>query len=307
MMIKQLCKQWLAALALGLAAQAAGAQAVKLNVGFVPAGDWLPALVAKDKGFFDKRGLDVTLTKVALISNVPPAIMSGSLTIGPATPPVLIDTAEAGLGLSALAGGTRFVKDPAIFSLVARNGVTVKTAKDLEGKRVGVPGVRSVADMMFRKWLMQNNVNPSAVNIVETSFPQMKDLLKGGTVDAVAVLEPFRARIVADGTGYRVNDYVAEVNPDVLGSVWIAKNEWLAANPKAVQGFREALAEAIAFIKSHNEEARAIETKYLGFNAPFVLPFTTSASAADLDVHVRMAREVGYLGKPVDTSKLVLR
>ncbi len=300
-------KRLLAAALIAMCASAASAQTTKINLGYVPAGDWLPALVAKDKGFFDKRNLDVNLTKVAIISNIPSAILSGSLQVGVSTPTVLIDAADAGLPLVGIAGGTRFVKDPAIFSVVVRQGVTAASAKDLEGKRVGVPGLRSIADVLFRKWLLDKGVNPSRVNIVETPFPQMKDLLKGGTVDAVAVLEPFRSRIVADNTGFRLADYVAEVSPDVLGGVWIAQREWAAANPRALVAFREALAEAIAYIKSNNEDARAIESKYLGFSTPVLLPYALPVTHADLETYVKFAREVGYLNKPVDVGQMLAR
>lgn len=202
------------------------------------------------------------------------AILSGSLNVGVSTPTVLIDAADAGLPLVGIAGATRFLKNPSIFSVVVRQGVTATSAKDLEGKRVGVPGLRSIADVLFRKWLLDKGVNPSRVTIVEAPFPQMKDLLKGGTIDAVAVLEPFRSRIVSDNTGFRLADYVAEVNPDVLGGVWIAQREWATANPRALSVFRESLAEAIEFIKSNTEEARAIESKYLGFSTPVLLPYS---------------------------------
>jgi NitT/TauT family transport system substrate-binding protein len=297
----------LAGAALCLAATLANADPIKVNVGFVPAGDWVPALVAKEKGFFDKRGLDVTLTKVAIISNVPAALVSGSLHIGVSTPTVLIDAVDSGLDLAAIAGGTRFVKNPAIFSVVVRNGLAVKTAKDLEGKRVGVPGMRSIADVLLRKWLMDQGVQPSKVNLVEASFPQMKDLLKGGTLDAVAVLEPFRSRIVADQTGFRLADYVAEVNPDLLGGVWVARKSWLAANPKAADAFREALVEAIAFMGKNAEEAKAIEAKHLGFTTPVALPYSVTLSPADFEVYGRIGRDVGYLQKPVDGAKLIAR
>lgn len=296
-----------AVLTAALAASLAGAQPVKVNIGFIPAGDWLPALVAKDKGFFDKRNLDVTLTKVGIISNIPPAILSGSLTIGASTPTVLIDAEEAGLGLTAISGGTRFVKNPSIFSVVVRTGVKAESAKDLEGKRVGVPGMRSIADVLLRKWLMDRGVQTSKVMLVEATFPQMSDLLKSGTLDAVAVLEPFRTRIVADKVGFRLADFAAEVNPDLLGGVWIAQRDWVAANPKALQGFREAMAEAIEFIGKSNDEARTIEAKYLGFNTPLKLPFSLPVTAADMEVYVRMARDVGYLSKPVDVSKIIAR
>ncbi|MDB5965254.1 MAG: hypothetical protein JWQ72_1754, partial [Polaromonas sp.] len=156
-------------------------------------------------------------------------------------------------------------------------------------------------------WLLDKGVQVSKVSIVEASFPLMKDLLRGGTLDAVAVLEPFRAGIVADNIGYRLADYVAEVNPDLLAGVWIAQKTWADANPKAVPAFRESLLEAIEFIKANNEEARAIETKYLGFKTPFLLPFAVPVTVSDVDAWVKYAREVGYLNKPVDVSRMVLR
>lgn len=278
-----------------------------LNVGYVPAGDWLPALIAQDKGFFQKRQLNVTLTKVALISNLPAAIMSGSVDIGAATPPILIDAAEGGLGLVGLVGGTRLVKDPAVFSLVARPGAGINAAADLVGKRVGVPGVRSVGDVLLRKWLLDKGIDPKKVTFVEAPFPQMKDLLKGGTLDAVAVLEPFRSRILGDNTGVRVADYAAEVNPDLLGSVWIARKEWVSANARTAQAFKDSIAEAVAYIASHREEAGAIEQKYLGFQSPVALRFDTAVKAADLDAYVAIGKTIGYLRSPVDTGKLIQR
>ena len=299
--------RFLPALALSLVSTLSFAQPVKVNIGYIPAGDWLPALIAKDKGFFEKRNLDVTLTKVGIISNIPAAIMSGSLMIGASTATVLMDASDAGLGLVAVAGGTRFVKTPSIFSVVVRTGVKVANAKDLEGKRVGVPGLRSTGDVMFRKWLQEKGATVSKVSIVEASFPQMKDLLKGGTLDAVAVLEPFRSGIVADNTGYRVADYMAEVNPDLLGGVWVAQKQWADANPRAIPAFRESLVEAIEFIKTNTDEARAIELKYLGFKTPIMLPFSVPVNVADLDIWVKYARDVGYLTKPMDVSRMVLR
>ena len=38
----------------------------KVNIGYSPAADFTPVFAAKDKGFFEKRGLDVTLTRIPL-------------------------------------------------------------------------------------------------------------------------------------------------------------------------------------------------------------------------------------------------
>src|SRR6266550_3887362 len=92
----------------------------KVNIGYSPAADFTPLFAAKDKGFFDKRGLDATVTRIPLASNIPSAIVSGSLQIGMGTGSMLVQTGEAGLGLVAITGASRFQKSNSIVSLVAR-------------------------------------------------------------------------------------------------------------------------------------------------------------------------------------------
>jgi len=283
------------------------AEPTRIAVGYVPAGDWLPSFVAKDKGFFDKRSLDVTLTRIALLPNIPPALVAGSLQIGVSTATTLLDAAEGGIDVVVVVGGSRLTAKAPQFSVVARTGVKVADARDLEGKKVGVPGGRGIAEILFRKWLLLNKVQASRVTIVETPFPQMKDLLKGGTVDAVAVLEPFRSRIITDGTGYKVADYVAEVNPDLLGGIWIARADWVNTNPQALRAFREALAEAIAYIGQNADDARAIERKYLGFNSPGFPPFALDVKAADLETYASISKELGFMRKSIDASQLIAK
>ncbi len=286
------------------ASTAAFAQ-TKLNVGYVPTSDFLPAFVAKDVGIFEKRKLDVTLTRVALAPNVPPAIIAGSLQIGMGTATLLLDTADAGLGLVAIAGTSRMTDKQPVVSIIARAGANITTAADLKGKRVGVPGFRSMMDVSFRKWLLTKGVKPAEVNIVEASFPQMRDLLKGGTLDAVAVIEPFRSRITSDQTGIKVADYLAELRPDMLAAMWLAKGDWVTANAQAVRDFRESLAEGMTFIAQNPDKAREIEKKYLGFNAPQLPPYSLAVSTADLDYFVGISRDIGIERKVTDMSSLI--
>jgi len=299
--------KWFLVGAISLMTGLANAKDIKVAIGFSSAADFLPVMVAKDKGYFAKHGIDAELTKVAIISNIPAALMSGSLQIGAATPTMLLDTTQSGLDIAAISGATRFVKDPAIFSVVAREGSKIKTAKDLEGKRVGVPGIRSVADVLFRKWLLDKGADVSKVTIVEAPFPQMRDMLKSGTVDAVPVLEPFRGRIVADHTGYRVADYIAEVSPDILGAVWVASRSWLKEHPQVVPAFRESLAEGIDFIHKNPEEAHQIEKKYLGVSTNFKIPYSTKLDQAEFDEYAKMFKETGFVSQVPDTSKLIFR
>ena len=216
--------------AAALLAGPALAQGKKINIGYATATDFLPAYIAKETGCFERSGLDATMTRVPIASNIPAAIASGSMQIGMSTATIVLQAAEGGLGLVVVAGATRMVKANPTLSLVVRNGLDVKTAQDLKGKKVGVPGISSVGDVMFRQWLKESGMQPGDVTIVEAPFPQMNDMLKSGTVDGVTAAEPIRSMIVGAGNGYRSPvEYYTAVNPDSILAFWTADGAWAAA------------------------------------------------------------------------------
>ena len=298
-MFKTLC----AALA-ALLSSVAVAQ-TKVNIGYSPAADFTPVFAAKDKGFFEKRGLDVTLTRIPLASNIPAAIMADSLQIGMGTGSMLVQTAEAGLGLVALNGASRFQKSNSIVSLVARTGEKIQKPEDFKGKKVGVPGLNSMLHVMFQKWLLDNKVPLNQVTMIEAPFPQMNDMLKGGTIDAAVAIEPFRARIVSGNTGYRVADYVTDIQDNVLAAFWMAKADWAKANPQVVKAYREAYDEGLDWCVKNPEEAKQLQVKYLGFPSPVIPSYSSAINAKDLEIFEQAGRQVGMLRQPVDVSKLV--
>lgn len=290
---------------IGAALASAALAQTKVNIGYSPAADFTPVFAAKDKGFFEKRGLDVTLTRIPLASNIPAAIVSDSLQIGMGTGSMLVQTAEAGLGLVALNGASRFQKSNSIVSLVARTGEKMQKAEDFKGKKVGVPGLNSMLHVMFQKWLLDNKVPLNQVTMIEAPFPQMNDMLKGGTIDAAVAIEPFRARIVSGNTGYRVADYVTDIQDNVLAAFWMAKADWAKANPQVVKAYREAYDEALDWCVKNPEEAKQLQVKYLGFPSPVIPSYSSAISAKDLEIFEQAGRQVGMLRKPVDVQNLV--
>ena len=95
------------ALPLTLPASLAFAQTTKVAIGYPTSSDFLPALVAKEKGFFEKQGIDAVMTRVPLINNIPAAMMSGDLQIGAATPPTFLQAVDGGLDLLLIASAAR--------------------------------------------------------------------------------------------------------------------------------------------------------------------------------------------------------
>src|SRR5262245_50533251 len=117
--------------ALLAATSGAAAQSAKIDVLYAAASDFLPAFVAKDKGFFEQHQLDVTLTRVQLASTVPAVLVSGSAQIGMSTAPNLLQAKEGGIDLVIVEGSTRVIKANQTISLVARTGLNITAPADL--------------------------------------------------------------------------------------------------------------------------------------------------------------------------------
>jgi NitT/TauT family transport system substrate-binding protein len=281
------------------------AESTKVAIGYPPATDFLAAYVAKDQGIFAKHNIDADLVKIPVVSNIPSAVVSGSIQIGMTTIPVVLQADDGGLNLVLIAGAARHTKAHPFISLLARSDIKYSKPDDLIGKTVGVPGINSVIDVMFRKWLVNNHVPLDKVKVVEGPLPQLPDMLKSGSVDFVAIVEPLRTRIVSTNTGYIAAEYFAEVNPDVLVSAWLASDDWVRKNPEAVKGFRASIDEALDFIGKNPEAAKTIEKKYIGYNSPSFPTFNNKARPEDLTFFLNVGQELHLYRTQLDPKKIV--
>ncbi len=261
-------KPWMAAVvaATGLVALAAtGAQSQtqpKIKVGYTNTGSFAGLFIAKEEGFFAKKGLDVELVLINLNSTIPSALVGDSIQIGGPTPSVLLQAVEGGLDIVSIAGcSVNDASQKEGGGVVARTGVDIKLAKDFEGKRVGVPELGAYMHVLFRRWLVDKGADDKKVNFVEVPFAQGSDILRAGNVDALLTGDPFYSRIVQSKTGYLVSPYLSEM-PDNLFSIYFASTRaWAEKNPAAIKTFREAIAEGNDFLVKNPARAREIVGK----------------------------------------------
>lgn len=285
----------------------AWADGMKLNIGYVPNGDFTPVFIAQDKGYFAKAGLDATLTPIPIPSNVPSVLTAQSVDVGPATAVNLFQTAEGGLNLVAITGYNRNLsgKEPA--EIVLRSGETYSKPSDIEGKRIGTPGLLSTFDLFLRSWLKKNNVPFEKITQVDVTFPPMHDMVKSGQLDAVIAVDPFKTQIVKDGTGFIAADFMSNVSPDCVGLVWLANRDWAVAHPKERAAFIAGLQAGIEDERKDMQGAMDVEKKYLHFSAPLTDDFNLKLTSADLEFFQDQMLQVGFLKKKLDLSTLTVQ
>jgi NitT/TauT family transport system substrate-binding protein len=293
-----------------VAFSAHAAAQTKLIVGYTPANAFMPAFVAKDKGFFAKRGLDVTLQTVPQGSTIAGAMAGGTMQVGTLTAPVYLLSVEGGIDTQIVAASTYQVKSNPTISVMAREGSNIKSAADMKGKRMGVPGLNGVNHVVAMKWLENNGVPRNQVTYVETGFAQMGDLLKGSQVDLVVPVEPFITRLEQTKVGYQVA--VPTITDSYLESFYIMMRDFVQKNPKAARDFREALREAVAYIKSNEAEARKTQVTYLKLPeaaaASIKLPtFAVDVKREDVDFWVKLLKDFGVTKGTATAQQVVFQ
>lgn len=254
---------FLRALTLALSLICSGAMAqTKITLGYTAVPDFAAAFIAKERGFFEKRGLDVQLQLITLTSNIPATLVSNAAQIGGTTPTVFLQAADGGLDLVVIATGALSENTTPSIGVVARPEGGVHGPKDLIGKKFGVPGLNGNLHVLVRRWLSLNGVDPRQVTFIELSLPQMPDVLRGGGVDAVVTTEPFITRMRSGGVGVPLQGFADSMPNGFSTTVYTATRKWVSSNGPAVQAFREALAESVAFATANRSEAYADLGKY---------------------------------------------
>jgi len=299
-----------------LAAFASGAAhaQTKIALGVTSAASWSTAFIAADQGFFAKHNIDAAITILALNPQIPAAIQSGSLQIGGITPAGMMQAIDGDLDLVAVAGGivtaNKATRQGTGTGLLVRAGFDFKSAQDLVGKKIGVPGIGSGLDVQFRLWLKAQGVDHRKVSFVELAFPQQSDALKAGIVDGAVSIDPFLTRTLDAKTGTLAVDFLQTGDDGILNGVYAATRQWAEANAQAARDFRQALADGYDFQIAHPDEARAIVGKFLKLPPQVVATMTLftmerDVRGAQLQYWADAMADQGWIKKIADASKFV--
>jgi NitT/TauT family transport system substrate-binding protein len=292
-------------------AQAAHAQ-TKISIGYSPFIDALSAFAAKDKGIFAKHGLDAELVLVPLNSNMPAAILSGSVNLGAMSTTVFLQAVDAGLKLQIAQNISMLPNRDAVIAFATRNDVPFEAAKSLEGKRVSVPGIGSSAEVLFQIWVSRNGGDPKKITAVEIASAQAGDALRAKQIDGAVVVEPFLTRIVQGGIG-KIGFRLTDGLPGPVTAIsYVGQIDWMAKNAPTVAAARAAFLEATEWVKANPTEARALITTYLKLPKEVVdilpLPlFQDKITEADLMFWLDAMKAQGRLRGAVDPAQLIAR
>ncbi|RTL54003.1 MAG: transporter substrate-binding domain-containing protein [Bradyrhizobiaceae bacterium] len=233
------------------------------------------AIVAQEKGFFAKHGLEITVSNFTSGKQCLDTVIGGGADIATTAEAPTTAAAMAGLPIAFLAR-MEYSDDKTVAS--AKSGI--KTRNDLKGKKIAYTA--GTGSEVYTATLLKSvGLTKDDVSLVNLQPQAMLPALVSGSIDAFNSWEPHisnaKKAMGADAVGIDTKGVYAETFNIVVTKDYLAKNEAL------MEKFLAALIDAEKWMKANPEEAIAIVAKATG-----IKPEDLAAIWADYNYHVTL-------------------
>lgn len=245
----------------GLMAGSALAQTkVTLAVGGASCLCYLPTMLAKQLGEYEKAGVNVDVVDFKGGSQSLQAVMGGSADVVSGYFDHTVNLAAKGQNLQSFVVYDRYPG----FALVVspKHTATIKTIKDLAGKKVGVSAPGSSTDFFLKYMLSKNGVDPNSIGVIgvglgATAIASMEQ----GEIEAAIMLDPAVTVLQGRHKDLKIlsdtrtaHDTLAVFGGEYPGGALYTKADWIKSHEKEVQAMTNAIIATLKWIHSHTPE-----------------------------------------------------
>ncbi|MGY0488597.1 ABC transporter substrate-binding protein [Streptomyces sp. WG-D5] len=240
-----------------------GGGTTKLKIGVIPIVDVAPLYLGQKKGFYEKQGLTLSMTMAQGGAAIVPGVVSGQFQFGFSNSTSLMVAQSKGVPVKVVVNGVASTgKRGADFgAVVVGKDSTIKSAKDLEGKKVAVNTLKNINDTTVRESVRKDGGDPSKVKFVELAFDQMPAALDKGQIDAAQVVEPAAATVKAQG-GREIASNFVDTARKLTVAMYFSSSQYVERHPDIVKKFNEATQQSLTYANGHPDEVRDIIRTY---------------------------------------------
>jgi NitT/TauT family transport system substrate-binding protein len=221
---------------------------------------YLPTILAKQLGEFEKAGLSVDLVDLKGGSDALKAVLGGSADVVSGYFDHCVNLAAKKQELVSFVVYDRY---PGLVLVVSpsHNG-EINSIKDLAGKKVGVSAPGSSTDFFLKYLLKKNGLDPTSAAVIGVGLGATAvAAMEQGQIDAAVMLDPSVTvlqgshkdlKILADTRTQK--DTLAMFGGEYPGGALYSTAAWVASHEKEVQGLTNAIVATLSWIHSHSAE-----------------------------------------------------
>lgn len=259
--MRTLSKLTAAAAALMMMGGVAGAQSkVTLAIGGASCLCYLPTVLTKQLGNFEKEGVDVELVNFKGGSQALTAVIGGSADVVSGYFDHTVELAAKNQHLQSFVVYDRF---PGLVLVVAPDETdNIKSVKDLKGKTVGVSAPGSSTDFFLKYELTKNGLAADAASVTGVGLGATAvAAMEHGQIDAAVMLDPavtilqnkYKDLTILTDTRSQ-KDTQAVFGGDYPGGAFYTRTDWLKEHAKEAQAMADAVVDTLGWIHSHSPQ-----------------------------------------------------
>ena len=208
-------------------------------------------ILAQEQGYFAEAGLDADRQDIQTGKQTLDTLISGNIDFGIIVEPTIAYIKfQPGTDIKVIA----VIQEKFDDAIVARKDKGINSAKDLEGKTLGLT-YTTTAQMFAVEYLQSQGVDLDKVKIMNMPPPAIQAAVVNGELDAGSMWQPFRyntASALGDD-GIVMNDPVYKAYAIVA-----VREDFAAENPEAIEHFLEAIIQAEAYLEENPQAAQEI-------------------------------------------------
>ncbi|GEC53916.1 NitT/TauT family transport system substrate-binding protein [Bradyrhizobium japonicum] len=248
-------------LALTLSTGLAAAQSkITIAVGGGACLCYLPTVLAKQLGEYDKAGLAVELVDLKGGSDALKAVLGGSADVVSGYFDHCVNLAAKKQELQAFVVYDRY---PGLVLVVSpKHTGEINSIKDLAGKKVGVSAPGSSTDFFLKYLLKKNGLDPAGTAVIGVGLGATAvAAMEQGQIDAAVMLDPAVTVLQGSYKDLKIlsdtrtqHDTLAVFGGEYPGGALYSTAAWVNGHEKEVQALTNAIMATLAWIHSHSAE-----------------------------------------------------
>lgn len=221
---------------------------------------YLPTVLAKQLGEFDKAGLAVDLVDLKGGSDALKAVLGGSADVVSGYFDHCVNLAAKKQELKAFVVYDRY---PGLVLVVSpKHTGEISSIKDLAGKKVGVSAPGSSTDFFLKYMLKKNGLDPAGTSVIGVGLGATAvAAMEQGQIDAAVMLDPAVTVLQGGHSDLKIlsdtrtqKDTLAVFGGEYPGGALYSASGWVAAHPTEVQALTNAIVNTLRWIHGHSAE-----------------------------------------------------
>lgn len=295
-------------------ARAPGAELKPIVIGSIPNQDAGVLYLAQKQGFFADEGLSAKIVMAQSGAALIPSLVSGQFDLSFTGVTSLMQAVAQGLKLQAVAQASASMGTPdRDINDILTLDPTIRSARDLEGKRVAVNGLRNMMELLVRVSVDHSGADSNAVQYVELPFSRDLQAAKSGQIDAWICSEPFCQMNVDNGANRIAIPWRDLAPSSTVAAVYVTTAARVERDRDLIARAQRAINRALAYAQDNQAEVRGMLPAFLDIPADVIdamalSRYNSTLTGDDLKPITQASVRYGILkAEPENYDSLVFR